>query len=201
MLAKKYDLGITLPANEFTLLNLLKDDLGNLTVKAGEQTSTSKTFIGGEDMYVEDDSYRSVGTEQFDVDSGSLVDKALLVGHSNSISSMEWYSKVLPLLATKNVLEEWYEEVKDVYDDYWFPFSVGGNYFVTPETAFRGNLSEVRVWDHVLSAKEEANYNDRTLSGFEKGLQIYGPLNEPIGHLAFDASCTNDYFKFIIHSS
>jgi hypothetical protein len=64
---------------------------------------------------------------------------------------------------------------------------------VTPETAFHGNISEVRVWDHVLNAKEESNYNDRTLSGYEKGLQIYWPLNESVGNLAFDASCTNDY--------
>jgi len=33
------------------------------------------------------------------------------------------------------------------YDDYWFPFTVGGNCFVTPETAFHGNISEVRVWE------------------------------------------------------
>ena len=48
---EKYDLGITLPADEFTLLNLLKDDQGHLTVKAGEQTSTSKTSIGVEEMF------------------------------------------------------------------------------------------------------------------------------------------------------
>ena len=40
---EKYDLGIKIPANEYTQLTLMKDASGHLTVKAGEQTSTSKT--------------------------------------------------------------------------------------------------------------------------------------------------------------
>ena len=184
---EKYDLGITLPADEFTLLNLLKDDQGHLTVKAGEQTSTSKTSIGVEEMFQMNAETQVLKRVPFDVDPGSYVDGELLQRYYDVVR--DWYY-VGKNLATTEVTSP---SENNHYDDYWFPFTVGGNCFVTPETAFHGNISEVRVWDHVLNAKEEKNYNDRTLSGYEKGLQIYWPLNESVGHLAFDASCTNDY--------
>ena len=184
---EKYDLGITLPADEFTLLNLLKDDQGHLTVKAGEQTSTSKTSIGVEEMFQMNAETQVLKRVPFDVDPGSYVDGELLQRYYDVVR--DWYY-VGKNLATTEVTSP---SENNHYDDYWFPFTVGGNCFVTPETAFHGNFSEVRVWDHVLNAKEEKNYNDRTLSGYEKGLQIYWPLNESVGHLAFDASCTNDY--------
>ena len=184
---EKYDLGITLPADEFTLLNLLKDDQGHLTVKAGEQTSTSKTSIGVEEMFQMNAETQVLKRVPFDVDPGSYVDGEFLQRYYDVVR--DWYY-VGKNLATTEVTSP---SENNHYDDYWFPFTVGGNCFVTPETAFHGNISEVRVWDHVLNAKEEKNYNDRTLSGYEKGLQIYWPLNESVGHLAFDASCTNDY--------
>ena len=184
---EKFDLGITLPADEFTLLNLLKDDQGHLTVKAGEQTSTSKTSIGVEEMFQMNAETQVLKRVPFDVDPGSYVDGELLQKYYDVVR--DWYY-VGKNLATTEVTSP---SENNHYDDYWFPFTVGGNCFVTPETAFHGNISEVRVWDHVLNAKEEKNYNDRTLSGYEKGLQIYWPLNESVGHLAFDASCTNDY--------
>ena len=187
---EKYDLGITLPANEFTQLSLLKDAQGNLTVKAGKQISTLKTSIGVENTYAINQETKVLERVPFDIDPGSLVDEAYLRSRDGEVSSWEWQQKVESGLATEVINSP---VDNNQYDDYWLPFSVGGNYFVTPETAFLGNLSEVRVWDHVLNAKEEANYNDRVLSGFEKGLQIYWPLNESLGHLAFDASCTNDY--------
>lgn len=184
---EKYDLGITLPANEFSLLNLLKDDQGNLTVKVGEQTSTSKTSIGPESTYDLSEEITVLKQVPFDVDPASEVDAAYLNSKDGTVRS--WYV-VEETLATEVAT---LPEGDNLYDDYIFEFSVGGAWDATNETAFLGNISEVRVWDHVLNAKEEDNYNDRTLSGYEKGLQIYWPLNESVGHLAFDASCTNDY--------
>ena len=184
---EKYDLGITLPANEFSLLNLLKDDQGNLTVKVGEQTSTSKTSIGPESTYDLSEEITVLKQVPFDVDPASEVDAAYLNSKDGTVRSWDIVEETLATeVATL-------PEGSNLYDDYIFEFSVGGAWDATNETAFLGNISEVRVWDHVLNAKEETNYNDRTLSGYEKGLQIYWPLNESVGHLAFDASCTNDY--------
>ena len=57
------------------------------------------------------------------------------------------------------------------------PFSVGGADGVTDAQAFKGNLAEVRVWNHALTEKEKASYNDRVLSGRESGLALYWPMD------------------------
>ena len=72
------------------------------------------------------------------------------------------------------------------------PFSVGGASNVTDETAFKGNFTEVRVWDHPLTNKERAIYADRVLSGREQGLKLYWPMDEGMNRLVFDASYSND---------
>lgn len=72
------------------------------------------------------------------------------------------------------------------------PFSVGGASHVSDMTAFKGNLSEVRVWDHVLTDKEHDSYHDRVLSGRETGLKLYWPMDEGVDRLVFDASYSND---------
>ena len=188
---EKYDLGITIPANEYTQLTLTKDASGNLTVKAGEQTSTTKTPAGIEETSRDDyEAYINLHAP-FVVDAGSFVRQEALSNEMFYITSDYWDAFYESM--ARNTKQKTEPISEHVYDNYWFPFTVGGNYFVTPETAFRGNLSEVRVWDHVLSDKEESDNNTRILSGYEKGLQIYWPLNEAVGHLAFDASCTNDY--------
>ena len=188
---EKYDLGITIPANEYTQLTLTKDASGNLTVKAGEQTSTTKTPAGIEETFRDDyEAYINLHAP-FVVDAGSFVRQEALSNEMFYITSYYWDAFYESM--ARNTKQKTEPISEHVYDNYWFPFTVGGNYFVTPETAFRGNLSEVRVWDHVLNDKEESDNNTRILSGYEKGLQIYWPLNEAVGHLAFDASCTNDY--------
>ena len=72
------------------------------------------------------------------------------------------------------------------------PFSVGGSDGITEAQAFKGNLTEVRVWNHALTEKEKASYNDRVLSGRESGLALYWPMDEGIDRLVFDASYAND---------
>ena len=75
---------------------------------------------------------------------------------------------------------------------YLAPFSVGGANDIKTEQAFKGYLAEVRVWDHVLTDEEKKSNNDRILSGREKGLKLYWPLDEGLDRYAFDASYTND---------
>ncbi|MBO7109914.1 MAG: LamG domain-containing protein, partial [Prevotella sp.] len=71
-------------------------------------------------------------------------------------------------------------------------FSVGGANGVTEEKAFRGNLAEVRVWNHVLNDKEKESYADRVLNGREQGLALYWPMDEGLNRYVFDASYAND---------
>ena len=188
---EKYDLGIKIPANEYTQLTLMKDASGHLTVKAGEQTSTSKTSMGIEEAYEVSPEAYAMQHAPFEVDAASLVSKETLLNEHFSVYSHYWddFDELMMRTTKKRVVPYGTNN----YDNYHLPFAVGGSQDVSTETAFHGNLSEVRVWDHVLSNKEESNNNDRILSGYEKGLQIYWPLNETAGHLAFDASFTNDY--------
>ena len=72
------------------------------------------------------------------------------------------------------------------------PFSVGGAYGITDDQAFRGNITEVRVWNHKLSDKEKKSYADRILNGRETGLALYWPMDEGLDHHVFDASYAND---------
>ncbi len=71
-------------------------------------------------------------------------------------------------------------------------FAVGGAPGVTEVCAFKGNLSELRIWDHMLNDKEKSENNDRVLSGRENGLKLYWPMDEGINRLVFDASYAND---------
>ena len=72
------------------------------------------------------------------------------------------------------------------------PFSVGGAEGITAEQAFRGNVTEVRVFDHALTAAERTSYADRTLNGRENGLRLYWPMDEGLKRNVFDASYAND---------
>ena len=188
---QKYDLGIRIPANEYTQLTFMKDASGHLTVKAGDQVSTTKTPVGLEETYREDVELEVTHHCPYEVDAASPVSKETIDNYWFRVYSYNWDH--FDQLMFKTFKERTVPIGTDKYDDYWLPFTVGGSYDVSNETAFHGNISEVRVWDHVLSAKEESDNNDRILSGYEKGLQLYWPLNETVGHLAFDASFTNDY--------
>ena len=71
-------------------------------------------------------------------------------------------------------------------------FAVGGAEDITEEEAFKGNFTEVRVWNHTLSDKEKSYYQDRVLNGREDGLLLYWPMDEGLDHYVFDASYAND---------
>ena len=72
------------------------------------------------------------------------------------------------------------------------PFSVGGADSLTTAQGFKGNITEVRVWDHVLTDAEKRSYADRMLNGSEKGLNLYWPMDEGLDLHVFDASYAND---------
>lgn len=71
-------------------------------------------------------------------------------------------------------------------------FSIGGALGVNANKAFHGNFTEVRVWDHKLTEKEQSNYSDRVLNGRETGLKLYWPMDEGLDRYVFDASYAND---------
>ena len=71
-------------------------------------------------------------------------------------------------------------------------FSVGGTFGVEEDNAFRGNITEVRVWDHVLTDAELTSNADRMLNGREKGLALYWPMDEGLNRYVFDASYASD---------
>ena len=71
-------------------------------------------------------------------------------------------------------------------------FSIGGAEGITEEKAFRGYITEVRVFDHALSESERTSYFDRTLNGRENGLCLYWPMDEGLDRYVFDASYAND---------
>ena len=72
------------------------------------------------------------------------------------------------------------------------PFSIGGAEDITSKQGFKGNFSEVRVWNKSLSDKERESYADRILNGRESGLALYWPMDEGLNHYVFDASYAND---------
>ena len=71
-------------------------------------------------------------------------------------------------------------------------FSVGGADDSTEETAFKGHITEVRVWNHVLTESELTSYADRVMNGRESGLKLYWPMDEGIDRFVFDSSYSND---------
>ena len=78
---------------------------------------------------------------------------------------------------------------KDIYN----PFAVGGSQrMIYDEERFTGNITEVRVWNHALSANETASYADRVMNGRETGLRLYWPMDEGLDRYVFDASYAND---------
>ena len=71
------------------------------------------------------------------------------------------------------------------------PFSVGGADGLDTLYAFKGNLTEVRVWDKALTEAEKAACADRVLNGRENNLALYWPMDEGLNHFVFDASYAN----------
>lgn len=183
--ASYYDLGIAIPAKEYSALTV-KSSNGSLSVSVNNSTSTTMTFAKTAE-------YTSIYETKIDDDivmyndmpicfEGTLVDELAITGWM-------WQGNVSNLTPDSPAKKE---------VDYTLPisyeprFSVGGASGVIDEIAFKGNITEVRVWNHALTAKEQGNYADRVLSGRETGLALYWPMDEGLDRLVFDASYSND---------
>ena len=65
----------------------------------------------------------------------------------------------------------------------------------TAESAFSGNIDDVRLWSRSISAPEIAGNYNRYLVGNESGLIGYWPMDEGINSNAFDCSKTNQTYN------
>ena len=183
--ASYYDLGIAIPAKEYSALTV-KSSNGSLSVSVNDSTSTTMTFA----KTVE---YTSIYETKTDGDivmyNGMPISFEGTLVNELAITGWMWQGNVSNLTPDSPAKKE---------VDYTLPisyeprFSVGGASGVIDEIAFKGNITEVRVWNHALTAKEQAGYNDRVLSGRESGLALYWPMDEGQDRLVFDASYSND---------
>ena len=54
------------------------------------------------------------------------------------------------------------------------------------DKAYRGDMLELRLWNHALTAADIAEHGQHTLTGYESGLQDYYPMNEGSGDFCYD---------------
>ena len=58
--------------------------------------------------------------------------------------------------------------------------------FSDEQRPYKGDMLEMRLWNHALTASDIAEYGQRTLTGYESGLQDYYPMNEGSGDFCYD---------------
>ena len=184
--ASYYDLGIAVPAGEYSTLTVQSCN-GALTVSVNDRTSTTMNYVKTVDLaeafetQVNDDIVTYNGMTIYF--GGSLVKSLADTGWT-------WMGSVQNL--TPDAPTEQAVDFDVVADDYEQKFSVGGAQGISGDEAFKGNFTEVRVWNHALTDKEQKSYADRVLSGRETGLALYWPMDEGLSLYAFDASYSND---------
>ncbi|MBQ8066386.1 MAG: LamG domain-containing protein [Prevotella sp.] len=184
--ASYYDLGIAVPAGEYSTLTVQSCN-GALTVSVNDRTSTTMNYVKTVDLaeafetQVNDDIVTYNGMTIYF--GGSLVKSLADTGWT-------WMGSVQNL--TPDAPTEQAVDFNVVADDYEQKFSVGGAQGISGDEAFKGNFTEVRVWNHALTDKEQSSYADRVLSGRETGLALYWPMDEGLNLYAFDASYSND---------
>jgi len=186
--ASFYDLGITIPVGAYAALTVRKSNAG-LTVSVGDSISTTMTFAKERDIMpfeeafaYEDDVVTYNGMPVYF--GGTLMTSLAATGWA-------WQGRTNNLTPTSTSPVERAVDYNLPFDHNSY-FSVGGSQDITDEQAFLGNVTEVRVWDHALTEKEQAIYADRVLSGREAGLKLYWPMDEGQDRLVFDASYSND---------
>ncbi len=183
---KVYDTGLTLPANSYSQISL-QNDGQKYTVSVNDQSkalpeaassSKSHSLTDGNMELLSDDFYFYGENCLYKVT--GCTNETMLQGHESVYTTVfgEWFPD-MSVAVTKTVEAP-------------CSFAMGGGIQITEEEAFKGNVTEVRVWDHILTQKERDSYTDRVLNGHETGLKLYWPMDEGIDHLVFDASYTND---------
>ena len=58
--------------------------------------------------------------------------------------------------------------------------------FSDEQRPYKGDMLEMRLWNHALTASDIAEYGQRTLTGYESGLQDYYPMTEGSGDFCYD---------------
>lgn len=179
----QYDTQLKVPASTYTLVTIQCQN-GQLTITVGDktsailtETSVTKEYSTGEEnnisQYPDMQIYQN-GTNSFVYDMDSE--------YANEFA-MRWVRKEeLPGNATYQATTA----------PLFNPFSLGGAKDIASDEEFKGNVTEVRVWDHVLTDKEKVKTKDRVLNGRENGLLLYWPMDEGLDHYVFDASFSND---------
>lgn len=169
-----YDTGLTLPANTFSLVTLLKK--GNtMSISIDDEESTTFEEVSVKD-YVIDKTDMPAGNK--------LYENRILYNDDDNLS--EYGLQEALKRATSN------GSMSTFVRKWVTPFSIGGAEGIENDEAFLGNITEVRVWDHDLLEKEMSLYSDRVLTGMEKGLGLYWPMDEGISRFVFDSSYAND---------
>ena len=169
-----FDTGLTFDSNTFSLISFSKKG-EDLTLAVNNKKSSVLNQLKVKD-YTKD---------LTDMPEDAIVynDKLLYNADGN-----------LSEIGLKQILKEFQSNYQSTHavQKWVYPFSVGGAQNIDNEESFLGNITEVRVWDHVLTDKEDKSYTDRVLNGTEKGLALYWPMDEGISRFVFDASYAND---------
>jgi len=61
-----------------------------------------------------------------------------------------------------------------------------GNDFNDMSKPYKGDMLELRLWNHALTPSDISEYGRHTLTGYESGLQDYYPMNEGSGDYCYD---------------
>ena len=184
-----YDLGISLPAGVYSLLTV-KNQNGKQIFSIGDATSGGMTLLrletSGDVLKSETVTPDCQMYNGYPVSfEGSYVKglSSLLIPNTDN---PVWAKYVKPVATSTQESTE----AVPLYNE--GTFSVGGAAIVSADKGFKGNITEVRVWDHALTETEQAAYADRVLNGREQGLRLYWPMDEGLDRYVFDASYAND---------
>ena len=181
-----FDSGLTLPVNRYSLISLQNSN-NTYTLSVNDE---SKMLSGS-----------AISTKQHTLLGKGEPSPGYYLHNEYCLYKVNGCTNETLLHSSSNMeggtyYQEWFPNTiaTGVRSRLAFPrsFSVGGGEAIDADEAFRGNITEVRVWNHSLTDKEKEQNNDRMLSGRESGLQLYWPMDEGIDRLVFDASYAND---------
>lgn len=178
-----YDTGLRIPNGSFSLLSFQKNG-DAMTITVNDSTSTTLT-----NAYEKKHIISETAIDISDIPGAELIDGVLLCRFNDV------YTNHCKKLVENYESSKWIQpnnDITTIVRPVSMPFAVGGSFQIDDQEAFKGNITELRLWDHVLTQKERDSYADRVLSGRESGLLLYWPMDEGLSHFVFDASYTND---------
>ena len=181
-----YDSGLTIPSGIYSLVGCQYSGEG-VSLSVNDDFKLIETSA-----HVSDKQHHFVENQVGDIPDGCYIYNGICMYMPEGTSQ----ETVLAAynLSTNSEKQEYFPNMitEVVSDETTLPFSVGGCKYLETDEAFRGNLAEVRVWNHILTDKEKDSYTDRVLNGREQGLALYWPLDEGLNRYVFDASYAND---------